>query len=99
MFGSRSTNGGDRRAAPALQPVAMALFANSPFAEGKLSSFVSYRSHVWTDTDPNRSGQIPFAFERGMSLNGTRSTPSTYRCTFQTHWQGSVRQAYAELAF
>jgi glutamate--cysteine ligase len=53
-----------------LQPLATALFANSPFAEGKPTGFMSYRAHVWTDTDNDRSG-IPrvmlepgFGFER-----------------------------------
>src|SRR3546814_7439926 len=39
----------------ALQPVATALFANSPFTEGKPNGYLSYRSHVWTDNDPDRS--------------------------------------------
>lgn len=38
----------------ALQPVATALFANSPFKEGRPTGFLSWRSHVWTDTDPDR---------------------------------------------
>ncbi|MBT5374412.1 MAG: glutamate--cysteine ligase, partial [Rhodospirillaceae bacterium] len=40
----------------ALQPVATALFANSPFIEGRPSGYLSYRSHIWTDTDPDRCG-------------------------------------------
>ena len=44
------------RVAMALQPVAVALFANSPFSEGRPNGFLSYRSHVWTDTDPDRCG-------------------------------------------
>src|SRR5262245_13717575 len=52
----------------ALQPVATALFANSPFKEGRSSGFLSYRSHVWTDTDPDRTGILPFVFEKGMSF-------------------------------
>ncbi|MFU8877094.1 MAG: glutamate--cysteine ligase, partial [Wenzhouxiangellaceae bacterium] len=51
------------RASLALQPIATALFANSPFVEGSPSGFLSYRSHVWTDTDPHRTGQLPFVFE------------------------------------
>ena len=39
----------------ALQPLATALFANSPFTEGKPNGFLSYRSHIWTDTDPHRT--------------------------------------------
>ena len=52
----------------ALQPVATALFANSPFVEGKPSGYLSYRSHVWTDTDPDRCGTLPFVFEDGMGF-------------------------------
>jgi glutamate--cysteine ligase len=56
------------RVSVALQPIAAALFANSPFLEGKPNGFVSFRSHVWTDTDNARSGMLPFAFEDGMSF-------------------------------
>ncbi len=52
----------------ALQPVATALFANSPFTEGRPNGFLSYRSHIWTDTDPDRSGILPFVFEAGMGF-------------------------------
>jgi glutamate--cysteine ligase len=54
------------RVALALQPVATALFANSPFTEGKPNGFVSFRSEIWRDTDPDRSGMLPWAFEPGM---------------------------------
>ncbi|MDA0704628.1 MAG: glutamate--cysteine ligase [Proteobacteria bacterium] len=50
----------------ALQPIATALFANSPFTEGKPNGYLSYRSHIWTDTDPDRSGMLPFVFDEGM---------------------------------
>ncbi len=56
------------RVSLALQPVATALFANSPFMEGKPNGFLSYRSHVWTDTDPDRCGILPFVFEDGMGF-------------------------------
>jgi glutamate--cysteine ligase len=52
----------------ALQPLAVALFANSPFTEGKPNGFVSYRSEIWTDTDPARTGILPFVFEPGMGF-------------------------------
>ena len=52
----------------ALQPVVTALFANSPFTEGKPNGFLSYRSHIWTDTDPDRCGILPFVFEDGMGF-------------------------------
>jgi glutamate--cysteine ligase len=55
------------RVSVALQPIATALFANSPFLEGKLNGYKSFRSHVWTDTDNARAGMLPFAFEDGMS--------------------------------
>ena len=50
----------------ALQPLATALFANSPFLEGKPNGYLSYRSHIWTDTDPYRTGMLPFVFEDGF---------------------------------
>ena len=50
----------------ALQPLATALFANSPFLEGKPNGFLSYRSHIWSDTDPHRTGMLPFVFEEGF---------------------------------
>jgi glutamate--cysteine ligase len=54
------------RIALALQPMATALFANSPFTEGRPNGFLSYRSHCWTDTDPDRCGMLPFVFEDGF---------------------------------
>ena len=54
------------RVSLALQPIATALFANSPFTEGKPNGFQSLRSHVWTDTDPDRCGMLDFVFEPGM---------------------------------
>jgi glutamate--cysteine ligase len=50
----------------ALQPLATALFANSPFTEGKPNGFLSYRSHIWSDTDNARTGMLPFVFEDGF---------------------------------
>jgi len=50
----------------ALQPVATALFANSPFTDGKPNGFKSFRSHIWEDTDPDRTGMLPFVFEDGF---------------------------------
>ena len=52
----------------ALQPVATALFANSPFTVGKPNGFKSYRAEIWRDTDPDRTGNLPFAFEPGMGF-------------------------------
>src|SRR5215468_9305975 len=56
------------RVSLALQPVGTALFANSPFTEGKPNGFLSMRSEIWRDTDPNRSGLLPWAFEPGMGF-------------------------------
>ncbi len=50
----------------ALQPLATALFANSPFTEGKPNGFLSFRSHIWSDTDADRTGMLPFVFEDGF---------------------------------
>ena len=50
----------------ALQPVATALFANSPFTEGKPNGYKSFRSHIWEDTDPARTGMLPFVFDDGF---------------------------------
>jgi len=52
----------------ALQPVATALFANSPFRQGKPNGFLSYRSHIWTDVDNDRAGMLPWVFEDGMGF-------------------------------
>ncbi len=56
------------RVALALQPIAAALWANSPFRHGKPSGYLSFRSHIWTDVDPDRSGMLPFVFEDGMGF-------------------------------
>ena len=56
------------RVSLALQPIATALFANSPFTEGKPNGFQSFRSHIWTDTDPDRTGDLPFVFEEGFGF-------------------------------
>ena len=57
------------RTSLALQPLATALFANSPFTEGKPNGFLSYRSHIWSDTDPARTGMLPFVFEEGFGYD------------------------------
>lgn len=56
------------RVSLALQPVATALFASSPFKEGRPSGYLSLRSEAWRDTDRARTGLIPFVFETGMSF-------------------------------
>jgi glutamate--cysteine ligase len=50
----------------ALQPVATALFANSPLTEGQPNGYKSFRSHIWEDTDPHRTGMLPFVFDEGF---------------------------------
>jgi glutamate--cysteine ligase len=67
-FGSEADMVRKFRVALALQPVATALFANSPFTEGVSNGFMSYRSHVWLDTDQDRCGIPPFVFEDGMGF-------------------------------
>ncbi len=56
------------RVSLALQPIATAIFANSPFKEGRPNGFLSLRSEMWRDTDPDRTGMLPFAFEDGMGF-------------------------------
>jgi len=56
------------RTSLALQPIATALFANSPFVEGKPCGNLSHRAHVWLDTDEARAGQLPFVFQDGMGF-------------------------------
>ena len=54
------------RISMALQPMVTALFANSPLVHGKPNGYQSYRSHIWTDTDPDRCGILPFVFEQNF---------------------------------
>ena len=56
------------RVSLALQPLATALFSNSPIFEGKLTGFKSWRSYVWQNLDPDRTGMLPFVFQQGMSF-------------------------------
>jgi glutamate--cysteine ligase len=56
------------RVSIALQPVATALFANSPFTEGKPNGYLSFRSEIWRDTDNARAGMLPWVFEAGMGF-------------------------------
>jgi glutamate--cysteine ligase len=67
-FGSEADMTAKFRASLALQPIATALFANSPFVEGKPSGFVSARANVWTDTDPDRTGMLDFVFQDGFGF-------------------------------
>jgi glutamate--cysteine ligase len=51
------------RVAQALQPLATAIFANSPFSGGKPNGYLSYRANIWNHTDPDRCGLLPFIFD------------------------------------
>ncbi|HEX7781413.1 MAG TPA: glutamate--cysteine ligase [Sphingobium sp.] len=65
-YGSEADMAKKFRTSLALQPLATALFANSPFTEGKPNGFLSFRSHIWSDTDPHRTGMLPFVFDEGF---------------------------------
>jgi len=65
-FASEDDMARKMRASLALQPVATALFANSPFTDGRPNGFLSRRSEIWRDTDADRTGMLPFAFETGF---------------------------------
>ena len=67
-FGSEADMVAKFRTSLALQPIATALFANSPFVEGKPSGFLSARANVWTDTDPDRTGMLDFVFQDGFGF-------------------------------
>ncbi len=67
-FGSEADMVKKLRVSLALQPVATALFANSPFMHGTLNGYKSYRSRIWLDTDADRTGMLPFAFEEGFGF-------------------------------
>jgi glutamate--cysteine ligase len=68
-FGSEADMVKKFRVGLALQPVTTALFANSPFREGRPNGFLSYRSHIWTDVDNARAGMLPFVFENGFGFD------------------------------
>jgi glutamate--cysteine ligase len=65
-YGSEADMVRKLRVSLALQPLATALFANSPFTDGQPNGFLSKRSHIWLDTDRNRTGMMPIAFEDGF---------------------------------
>jgi glutamate--cysteine ligase len=67
-FGDEADMVAKMRVGLALQPVATALLANSPFTDGKPNGFQSHRAEMWRDTDPNRTGLLPFVFEQGMGF-------------------------------
>jgi len=67
-FGSEADMVKKFRVSLALQPIATALFANSPFTEGKLNGYKSFRSRIWMDTDADRTGMLPFVFDEGFGF-------------------------------
>ena len=67
-FGSEADMVQKLRVALALQPVATALFANSPFFEGKPNGHKSWRARIWRDLDDSRTGMLPWVFEDGMGF-------------------------------
>ena len=67
-FGSEADMVQKLRVALALQPVATALFANSPFFEGKVNDHQSWRAHIWQNLDDARTGMLPFVFEDGFGF-------------------------------
>jgi glutamate--cysteine ligase len=67
-FGSEADMVAKFRASLALQPIATALFANSPFKEGKPTGLLSSRANVWTDTDADRTGMLDFVFRDGFGF-------------------------------
>ena len=67
-YGSEADMVKKLRVSLALQPLGTALFANSPFLEGQPNGYLSFRSHVWEDTDNTRAGMLPFVFEEGFGF-------------------------------
>ena len=67
-FASEADMRDKMRVGLALQPIATALFANSPFTENRPNGFLSYRAEIWRDTDRNRTGMLPFAFLDGFGF-------------------------------
>lgn len=67
-FGSEADMVQKFRVALALQPVATALFANSPFLDGRPTGVKSWRSRIWRDLDATRTGMLPFVFDAGFGF-------------------------------
>jgi glutamate--cysteine ligase len=67
-FGSEADMVQKMRVALALQPVATALFANSPFLDGRPNGHKSWRSRIWRDLDASRTGMLPFVFDEGFGF-------------------------------
>ena len=67
-FSSESDMIKKMRVSQSLQPVIIALYANSPFIDGKLTNYTSFRSYIWTKTDKKRCGILPFIYESSFSF-------------------------------
>jgi glutamate--cysteine ligase len=91
------------RVSLALQPLATALFANSPFLEGKPNGFLSYRSHIWSDTDPRAPACCRSCSRTASAMNAMSTTCSTCRCiscsaTASTSMRRASRSAISWMA-
>ena len=93
------------------RPIATALFSNSPFLNGKSTGYKSFRSHIWTDTDPDRTGMLPFVFNGDMSyekyVDYALSVPMYFihrdgnyidvaGCSFEDFLNGNLKQLPGE---
>ncbi len=67
-FADEADMGVKMRVGVALQPIVTAIFANSPFTDGRPNGYLSYRAEIWRDTDPDRTGMLPFVFEDGFGF-------------------------------
>jgi glutamate--cysteine ligase len=86
------------RVSLALQPVATALFADSPFTEGQPNGYLSYRSHIWTDTDAGRTGMLDFVFEDGFGYERYVDYLLDVPMYFSYRDTGDGRKRYVDLA-
>ncbi len=68
-YGSEADAMNKMRVAMGLVPIISAMFANSPLSDGELNHFVSFRGHIWTQTDPARSGLLPFVFRANAGFD------------------------------
>jgi len=86
------------RVSLALQPVATALFADSPFTEGQPNGYQSYRSHIWTDTDAGRTGMLDFVFDDGFGYERYVDYLLDVPMYFSYRDPGDGRKQYVDLA-
>ena len=79
-FSSESDMIKKMRVSQSLQPVIIALYANSPFIDGKVTNYTSFRSYIWTKTDKKRCGILPFIYEVLFHLNDMLTIFSIFQC-------------------